>query len=289
VKNVVNNRSLTSTANKTSKDTAKLTEMISPKMTAKETKLALSQGRIVSGKDPTMFRSGTADTVIPTDKVIKSTQTIQREIPNASKLKAPELHTALEARTGDMATKLKPEMIKTPVKPATVTKINKDWANVKAEQQGNIYIPSDVNVKKMQADFETKFVKSPSSNMDELWNKAIAYDSSVPTNIKKANSLSSESLQAKKEIWLQNRSVLRGAITDTQNGMGKEAGNAFSDMHDMYNAKENLMSKAEIQKAQPGKIVQWAKQHPYISTFGVGAAATATGIPGAAVHAVTGL
>jgi hypothetical protein len=276
-------------ANQAEKETAKLTEMISPKMTSKETKLAQSQGRIVAGKEPTMFKSGTDDTVIPTDKIAKATQTIQREIPNASKLAPSELHTALDARTTDMAEKLKPEMQNTPVKPETIDKINSDWQSLKKEQQGNIYTPSDVNVKRMQSDFEQKFVKSPSDNMDQLWDKAKAYDNSVPDNIKKANSLSSESLQAKKEIWLQNRGILRDAITDAKNGMGETAGNAFSDMHDMYNAKENLLSKAKIEKAQSSKIVQWAKDHPYIAGTIAGTVAGSTGIPQAGVRAITGI
>ena len=271
------------------KETAKLTDMISPKMNAKETKLAQSQSRIVAGKEPTMFKSGTADTVIPTDKIVKATQTIQREIPNASKLPPSELHTALSARTSDMAEKLKPEMIKTPIKPETVQKITDDWSAIKKEQLNNAYTPNDVNVKKLQSDFETRLQQSKSGNMNDLWDTAKAYDDSVPPNVKNANSLSSESLQAKKEIWLQNRGVLRDAINDTTNGMGETSKQAFSDMHDMYNAKENLLSKAKIEKAQSSRLVQWAKDHPYLTTLGVGTAASATGIPQNAFHAATGI
>lgn len=274
-------------------DTEKLTEMISPKMNAKETKLAQSQGRIVPGKDATLFRRGKADTVIPSDKIIKATKTIQREIPNASKLAPSELHTALTARTTDMAEKLKPEMIKTPIKSETVQKITDDWSAIKKEQLNNAYTPNDVNVKKLQADFESRLKNSQSGNMNDLWDTAKAYDNSVPANVKNANSLSSESLQSKKEIWLQNREVLRSAINDTKNGMGKTSQNAFSDMHDMYNAKENLLSKAKIQAAQSSKIVQWAKDHPYIAGSIAGSivtgAAAATGVQQAAIKAVTGI
>lgn len=275
-------------ANQAEKETAKLTDMISPKMNAKETKLAQSQGRIIAGKEPTMFKSGTADTVIPTDKIVKATQTIQREIPNASKLPPSELHTALSARTSDMAEKLKPEMVKTPIKPETVQKITDDWSAIKKEQLNNAYTPNDVNVEKLQSDFEIRLQQSKSGNMNDLWDTAKAYDDSVPVNVKNANSLSSESLQAKKEIWLQNRGILRDAINDTTNGMGETSKNAFSDMHDMYNAKENLLSKAKIEKAQSSRLVQWAKDHPYLAgTIATGVAGS-TGIPQRAIHAVTG-
>ena len=267
----------------------KIADLISPKLTSKEIKLAQQEGRIAPGQEPTMFKSGTPDKVLTTDKVFKATQTIKNEIPDANKLKAPELYTALEARTTDMAKALSPEMKKVPIKPVTVQNITNDWTALKKIQTNNPYAPSDINLKKLQSDFETRLMKSKSGNMNDLWETRKAYDSSVPSNVKKATSMSSESLQAKKEIWLQNREVLNKAINDTQNGMGKASQDAFSKMTDMYSAKENLNAKASLElESQPSKVVQWMKEHPYISTAIGGTIIGSTGIPGKALDIVSG-
>ncbi len=276
----------TSLAQRTAeKEATKLQDMISPKLTTKEVKLAESQGRIIKGKEPTLLRGGTADTVIPSDKVIRATQTVQREIPNAVKMKEPELYTALEARTSDMAQKLQPEMQKVPIKKETVQKITDDWEALKKSQIELADATEEANVLKQQKQFEARLQKSKSGTMNDLWNTAKEYDASVPSNVKKANSMSSESLQNKKEIWLQNRAILRDAINDSANGMGEVSQKAFSDMHDMYNAKENLLSKAKVElKVQPSKVRQWIKENPWKSALIAGTILEPTGVPQKAIH-----
>lgn len=84
--------------------------------------------------------------------------------------------------------------------------------------------------------------------MDDLWERAKAYDQSVPSNVKNANSLSTDVLQTQKSIWLQNRAVLRGAINDVATGLGETSQKAFADMHDMYNAQKGIQSSYKIPK-----------------------------------------
>ncbi len=265
VKNIVEKK----IARAAEKEVVSITDKITPKLTVKETRLATKEGRLLKGKDPTLLRGGTPDTVIPSDKVIKSSQTIQREIPGAAKMKEPELYTALEGRTSDMAQKLKPEMRKVPIKPETIDKITSDWETIKKSQLNDPYTPNNVNVKKLQSDFETRLRKSKADSMDDLWETRKGYDASVPINVKQATSLSSDSLQAQKEIWLQNRKILNDAMNDLENGMGETSKKAFADMTDMYHAKENLLSKAKVvNEGQLSKIKQWVKENPWKSAVG---------------------
>lgn len=270
------------------KATNKIQDTISPKITPKEVKIAVKDGRFVDGQDPTLLRGGTKDTIIPSDKTIQTAQTIKDTIPNADKLKPSELYTKLDDKVSEISQKLKPEMEQTPIKPQTVEKITSDWETLKKTQSKNPYLSRDVNVKALQEDFESRLQQSKAGNMNDLWETRKAYDSSVPDSVKKSNSLSSQSLQDQKEIWLQNRDILNGAINDVKNGLGATSQKAFSDMSDMYNGKENILSKAKIKVGAPSKVRQWVKDNPWkAGAIGYGIAK----ITGAdkALKAVTGV
>ncbi len=78
-------------AKATEEATNKVTEMISPKATVKEAKLAQTQGRFVEGKSPTLFKAGTADTITPSQKTLSAVDTITKNIPGASKMTEDQL------------------------------------------------------------------------------------------------------------------------------------------------------------------------------------------------------
>ncbi len=237
------------------KEGSKITEMISPKPTVKEAKLATTQGRFVEGKKPTMFRAGTEDTIAPSQKTMSASQTIQKNIPNASKMSPSELYTAVDKNIGDTATKLRPQMQATPIKPATIEKINTDWEALKKSQIADAPATEEVNVAKRQAKFESLLKKSGSSSHADLWDTAIKYDDSIPENVKRATSLSPESYQLQKQEWLDNRQILSDA-------MDKSSRPEFKAMSDMYNAKTGLLSKAKVDKAQISKVNQFLKDNP---------------------------
>lgn len=256
-----------------------LKERISPKPTVKEAKLALEQGRLVKGKDATFFKNGTPDQVLTNEQQLKSVNTIDRLLPDHTKMSDPELYTSLKEKVGETANNLKPEMEKVKINPQTVKNITDQWNKVKAEQKASPYTPSDVNIKKLQSDFESRLQKSKSGNMNDLWETRKAYDDSVPDNVKSATSQSSESLQVKKEVWLQNRRILNAAINDSGNGLGETSRQAFSDMTDMYEAQNGIKSKANINtKIEPAGIKKIIK--PIIK-----AGAKATGL-GAGLHLI---
>ncbi len=240
----------------------KISEMISPKMTAKETKLAQTQGRIYDGKDPTLFKAGTEGKVATSDKVADATRTIMKKIPNAAKMSETELYSAVDESIGKTAKELRPQMEATPIKPETVEKITTDWEGLKKAQIENAPATEELNVAKRQAKFENFLKKSKSGNQADLWDTRIEYDNSIPENVKKANINSPESLQIQKEEWLQNRDVLNKAITDTTHGMGNASRQAFSDMTSMYEAKGNLLGKAKVNDAQLSKVNQFLKDNP---------------------------
>lgn len=252
-------------AKNTAKATAKIQDTISPKPTVKEAKLAQSQGRFVQGKERTLFKAGTADSITPSPKVVKATETIQRNIPGADTMNESQLHDALQAKITETAQNLKPVMKATPIKPEIIQKINDDWTALKKTQMQEADATDEPNVRKQQAQFEARLQKSGNSNMNDLWETRKTYDDSVPENVKKANSMSSDSLQSKKQIWLQNRDVLTNAINDTESGMGEASQKPMSDMHDMYNAKEGIISKTRVDTAKMSKVNQFLKAHPKLS------------------------
>ena len=247
----------------TADELQKIKDTISPKPTAKEAKLATDQGRLIKGQDPTLFKAGTPDQIATSPQQLQSTMTIHRLIPDAANIDEPTLHAALDEKIADTAQKLKPQMEATPIKPETVQKITDDWTNLKKTQMQTADATDEPNVLKSQKQFEAILKKSSSGNMNDLWDSAKVYDASVPDNVKSANSISSESLQNKKAIWMQNRSILRNAINDSENGLGKTSQQAFSDMKDMYEAQNGIMSKAKIEtEAAPSKFSQLADSKP---------------------------
>lgn len=243
-----------------------LTETLSPKPTIKEAKLAQTQGRLIAGKDPTLFRSGTADTIAPTEKIKDASRIIMERIPNAQKLKPTELYAKVNDEITKTAEALRPQMQSIPIKPETIQKINDDWTNLKSLQIKNTDATEEANILKLQNQFEERLMKSGNSSYDDLWQARIDYDNSVPANVKKANSFSSESLQNKKEIWLQNREILNGAIKDTTFGMGKTAQQPFDEMSSLYDAQTNLLSKAKVNKEKMSKINQVLADNPKIAS-----------------------
>lgn len=250
-------------AKATADATDKITEMISPKATAKEAKLAQAQGRFVEGKPETFFKSSTPPKILPSKKTLSATDTIIKNIPEAPKMSPSQLYKAVDENITKTATDLRPEMAKTPIKPETVDKINNDWEALKKTQLSDAPATEEPNVIKRQGKFESLLRKSGSGTHADLWDTRIAYDDSIPEGVKKATSLSPESQQIQKEEWLQNRAILNDAINDSAHGMGKTSQNAFGKMSDMYEAKNGLLSQTKLDTGvTPSKLSQAYNSKP---------------------------
>lgn len=242
---------------KTADELTRITETIAPAPTSKEIKLAQQQGRLIAGKPETFFRSSTADTILPSKNVQKAGSLIQQEIPNAGKLTEPELYSSLKSKTSEIAQNLRPDMETTSVKPQTIQKINDDVGSLRKQLIKDSLKTEEGNVAKRQDAFEEILRKGDINHQGDLWDMRINYDESIPEKVKKANSLSSDSLIAQKEEWLQRREVLNKAIHDTENEMSVKSKKAFSDMSLLYDSKENLLAKSKLNvDIKPSKLYQ---------------------------------
>jgi hypothetical protein len=284
--------------NTKNKITKNIADKISPKSTVKEARLATVEGRFVQGKEPTLFRAGKEDTILPSKKTLQAVETIKRLIPNANKLNETKLYTASDKKVSEIATKLKPEMQKAKLNKETIEKVNSDLEKLQKKQLSNADASDEVNVKKRQSQFQDrleriygggvsktieqgkkegwngarlqeeiqkKVSKQENANLNDLWEERISYDNSVPDNVKRANELSDASLLNKKEEWLQNREILNDAINSNKNGLGEKSRSAFSDMTDLYTAKTGIISKAKVNKTiKPSKIKQFTENNPYL-------------------------
>lgn len=253
-------------AKNSAKAVEEVTEKIMPKPTAKEARLATSQGRFMEGKKPTLFRSGTEDKILPTQKVKSASQIIVDRIPGAQKMSPTELYRSVEGEIGKSAKQLKPKLQAVPLREETLTKINNSWNDIKKSQIELADATQEANVLKLQKQFESRLQKSKSNNYDDLWETRIEYDKSIPDNVKKANALSPENLQMKKDMWLQNRQILSDAIEDVAPGLDDVTRKSFSDMSNLYEAKNNILSKAKVNKEQASKIKQFMEKNPAITT-----------------------
>lgn len=261
----------------------KIAEMVSPKPTPKQAQIAQSEGRLYQGKEPTLFKAGTADKVATSDKTFNATQTIKNSIPDAAKMKPSELYTAVDNKITETAKNLRPQMEATPIKPETIKKINDDWTNTKKTQMADAPATEEPNVAKRQAKFEELLKKSGNGNHADLWDTRVTYDESIPKSVKQANEYSSESLQLQKDEWLQNRSILNDAINDTELGVGVNSQKAFKDMSNLYEARTSLTSKAKVNQAQVSKINQFLRDNPKVAKalggYGIYEIAKRLGLP----------
>jgi hypothetical protein len=253
-------------------------DTISPKPTVGQARLATDQGTLYKGNEPTLFKGGTPDKVAATDQQLRSVQTIDRLIPGADKMDEPTLYSSLKDKIGETAKNLQPELQASPLKPETVQKISDDASNLAKEQLAEAKATDEPNLVKWQAKFQKYLPKGEEANLNDLWESAKDYDASIKENVKKATDLSSEDLQTQKDIWLQNRAILRDAITQASEELNGSAKQAFAEMRDMYEAQNGILSKAKIvTKPQSSLIKQTIDKNPIIKA-GVKAAGLGTGV-----------
>lgn len=259
-----------------SKELSKIQDTISPKLNAKETKVAVQEGRITRGKDSKIFGKQ-PDVVGPSANVQKAATTIKENIPGASKMNDVQLHEALDSHIEMTSKNLSGEMKNVPVKPESFNKINDSWKSLKSEQASSPeFLDNEAGNKAFQGKFENYLKQAQDSkNLDDIWSTRKAYDDSIPANVKQATEASSPTLQTRKSMWLDNRELLNSAINDTATGLGETSQKEFAKMTNMYTAKNNILSKAKIDvkgTAGGSKIGGFIKKHPYASgAIGIGA------------------
>jgi hypothetical protein len=256
----------------------KIQETISPKITSKETKAIIDEGRLTRGKESSIFGKQ-PDIVEQSEGVKRAAETINQQIPKAHEMNDVELSKALDEKTTSIAKSLQGEMQKTPIKTETTGKVLDAWKNLKSEQQSTPeFLDNEAGNKAFQKMFENhlkelewditddsgKFKSPTPKTLDDVWNVRKSYDNSIPSNVKNATEASSPVLQGRKAMWLQNRAILNSVINDNFEGLGASSKKAFADMSDMYDARENIRSKAKVDtKGSEGVLPStkkgWAK------------------------------
>lgn len=242
------------------KESSVIQELISPKITSKETRKIIEEGRLTRSKDSAIWGKK-PDIIAQAEEVQRAGDTILKNIPGAAKMNDAQLSTAVNNEITKTAKALQGEMKTVVIKPDTTGRVIDNWKKLKAKQQstpefidnqaGNIRFQEQFenHLKKLEWDITSptgKFKKPSPKTLDDLWESRKSYDASIPERVKKATSASSPQDQVRKEMWLDNRALLNHAINDTVSGLGKESQEAFAKMADMYMANENILAKAKI-------------------------------------------
>jgi hypothetical protein len=237
------------------KQLAPIQEKIAPKLTVKEKQLAISEGRVIEGKT-TKLGGKKADTILPSEALIKQSQTIQKNIPNAKKMSEFELANKLKETTTKKATELKPQMEATKVEPVRIKQAQTEWTQLKEMQANTPEFANFPGSKRVQKQFEN-FLKEAegAKSLDGVWNTRAKYDATISKAVKEATPQSPPFTQLQHEMWLQNRQILNDIIHDSSTGLGGVSKNAFSEMSDLYSARQNIVSKGAIDiKGEPGVV-----------------------------------
>ncbi len=242
------------------KDLNTIQELISPKITSKETQKIINDSRLTRGKESVIFGKQ-PDIVEQSEAVKDAANIINEQIPNAAKMTDAQLATALDGKTTEIAKSLQTEMKQVPIKPETTGKVVEAYKKLKAEQaktpdfkdhrEGNEAFQQQFenHLKQLEWDITDKsgkFKAPTSKTMDDIWAARKSYDDSIPSNVKNATEKSAPVSIARKEMWLENRALLNAAIHDTADGMGDTSQKAFKDLSGMYDAKQNILSKAKV-------------------------------------------
>jgi len=253
---------------KLGKELTTIEETISPSLTAKEVRKASAEGRIERGKTGG-FREklfGEKDDVIrQTDSVKQASDTIQERIPGASKMNDQQLNKSLIDEVGKISEDIKPDMKAVQISTDKTDEAFSIWEKLKKTQAADQGDFISFNGAQMQKRFEAFLNQTKQKvrgeggqfrqkDLNDLWDIRKEYDNSIPDRIKQANDLSDSRLQFQKETWLDNRAILNDMINDTADGLGDISKGAFSDMTDLYIARQNIISKTKIAKAREGII-----------------------------------
>ena len=254
---------------------------IAPKLTPTQQKIARAEGRVTRPKTNKLREKlfGRKEDIVESSKRVKeAAQTVQREVPNANKLDDIALEKAIRAKSLEKVKPLKAELQKVPLDKKAIPDLKSKWniqKNKNTENLRSVGIKESTlnknfekTIEKMTQQVRDSSGKLRTKNMDDVWDLAKAYDDTVSDTVKNASRISPESLQIQKDVWLTNRSILRDFIKANS----KEASEAFSTMHDLLTAAENMAAKGVTTKPTQGLIT------PKRAAIGAGAIVAGRGI-----------
>lgn len=246
-------------------------ETISPGINAAETRKIIEQGRLTRGRRSRLF-GDKPDIVEQADEIQRAAQTIETKLgEGAAKMTDAQLSTALKSEVGTIAQTLRPQMKAIQLTPEGGSKLVSKWDEIKAAQAADSELGTVPGFKAFQNTFDS-FVKDISKpvrtktgqfrpkSLNDLWDIAIKYDGKISKRIKEAADIPGvdANLLFKKDMWFQNRQLLRDLLKDEAEGLGGTARTSFQEMSDLLTARNNIIFKAKVDlKGKPGIITDF--------------------------------
>lgn len=252
--------------------TEQIAEKIAPKLTKKEIQKALNEGRVVrSGRLTKLL--GKSDSVALDKRVMEVAQTIENKIPNAVKLNDQEIITAAQNEIKNISEQIAPKLKQVKLSEEIKDNIINSFSELKQAQIDDATFNSVGIISKQQAKFENILSEIiDSDNADDLWKSIQKYDDSIKSKVKEANQFSSDSAQELKDVWLENRRILRDALDSVTNNIQEvDVANDFRAMSNLYTAKQNIINAANFAKGDKELLRQ------FLLKAGVGGGAAALG------------
>lgn len=239
----------------------KVQKIISPNITAAEGRAAMEEGRVTRGGQ-SLLGGKKPDIVAPSPETQKQTQTILNHIPNAGSMNDAQLGDALDERTTAMAQQLKPQLQAIPIGQSTTGKAFDAWNGIKEAQTSDPdFLDNQAGNTSFQNQFERRLntlqwdiqdpatgkMKAPTpKNANDVWEARKDYDNSIPPAVKNATDKSAPVQIYRQKMWLQNRAILNDILNDVTSSLDNPTRKAFSDMTDMYSARQNIVKNTKI-------------------------------------------
>jgi hypothetical protein len=255
----------------------KIAALIEPKMLKKEKMKAIREGRVTESKAG-LFTGKKPDVVLPDEDVLQATETIKRLIPNADKKTQFQLHNDMATKINEIGSTLKGELQEVPVNKDVIAKANDAWEKAREIQlDSTLFAEHQAAGRKIQERFQRFLdtLNNPNATFADIWDARIEYDNITKKAAKQATDDSSTLLQLEKDMWLQNRNILNDILKKESGELSGQVKQDFFDMSNLYNAKENIVSKADVDtRGKEGlikNVLKWGAR---------GAAAGAAGAAG---------
>lgn len=239
---------------------SELLDKIAPNLTPTMRKKIRAEGRIEKHK-----RGKIGETILGTkgERVVYSdfdkavAKTVAKNIDGFADMDKDTLLRSAKSKISEVADVIRPELKKVKIDPKKLQGVKDEWKKVKSTQAND---PSfnKFGGKKMQRDFEPFLNKvgvikgKKLQTADELWELSKKYDKAYD---KIANYSGDDAMRAfQKDVWLENRKVLRKSITEAleSSKAPKETKQAFEKMFHLKTAINNISSHGKLEKGKKG-------------------------------------
>lgn len=221
-------------------------ETISPKITAKEGRKIIGEGRVERPAESVLF-GRRPDVVTPDERTAAAAAIIEARIEGAETLDIFQLSNEIKSFTDLSVQDLKPQFQAVKVADDSVENAFTKWEQVKAKQADEPEFEAFAGAPKFQQRFENFLAElAAADNLDDAWQIRIRYDDIIPDSVKQANSNSAPSTALQHDMWLENRAIMNDVIFELSEGLDTSGKAAFDELSLLYQARNNLIQKGKI-------------------------------------------